>query len=610
MTDPSSAGMLRAGPLEMSYRDGDLRYISAGGREIVRRIYVAARDRNWGAAPNRLKDVVIKAGSDAFRITFVCENLLNDLDFAWRGTITGRADGTITYAMDGVARATFMKNRIGFCVLHPAACAGAECDVTHSDGARSKATLPRPIIADQPVRPFEDMRVFSQRLDRESRLDITFEGDVFEMEDQRNWTDASYKTFGTPLRLPFPVEVKQGARVRQTITLRLVGVPRPTHGRTRNAATLISLTGRFGPVPAIGLGLPADAPGPSKAVAARLRMLELSHLRADIDLRLDTLKRDLGRARTASQALGLPLELALRLPADAPVDALIRLRAALEKDLPKIARVLAFREVERQTEPPPISTLIGLSKRYLADLVPNAAFGSGVNTDFLFLNRYPASARGMDALSVAIHPQAHAFDDLSLIETLETQGTLARNLGRIARGLPFMISPVTLLPRFNPYATASVAPAAPPADPRQRSAFGACWTLGSLKYLAEAGVSSVTCFETHGPRGVMDRDGVFPMFNLFAAVGEYAGGQVVASKSTRPLVADALVLRDGKRFCALIANFSESVSDIAFRLAVVPARVDAIVGQAPADPRTERGRFRFSAAGRSITRVIWPDQGT
>lgn len=29
-----------------------------------------------------------------------------------------------------------------------------------------------------------------------------FEGDVFEMEDQRNWTDASYKTYCTPWGCP------------------------------------------------------------------------------------------------------------------------------------------------------------------------------------------------------------------------------------------------------------------------------------------------------------------------------------------------------------------------------------------------------------------------
>ena len=51
---------------------------------------------------------------------------------------------------------------------------------------------------------------------------MRFAGDVFEMEDQRNWTDASYKTYCTPLALPFPVEIPEGARISQSVTLTLI----------------------------------------------------------------------------------------------------------------------------------------------------------------------------------------------------------------------------------------------------------------------------------------------------------------------------------------------------------------------------------------------------
>ena len=37
------------------------------------------------------------------------------------------------------------------------------------------------------------------------------EGDTFEMEDQRNWTDASYKTYVRPLALPWPYTLAGGA---------------------------------------------------------------------------------------------------------------------------------------------------------------------------------------------------------------------------------------------------------------------------------------------------------------------------------------------------------------------------------------------------------------
>ena len=40
---------------------------------------------------------------------------------------------------------------------------------------------------------------------------------LFEMEDQRNWTDASYKTYGTPLALPFPAEINVGHKINKAV---------------------------------------------------------------------------------------------------------------------------------------------------------------------------------------------------------------------------------------------------------------------------------------------------------------------------------------------------------------------------------------------------------
>ena len=116
---------LRAGPLTLVWENGDLRYIKMGGVEVVRRIYVAIRDRNWGTAPNAMSNLVMDVGADAFRITYDIENRLNEIHFTWHGEITGAADGTIRMSMDGVAQSTFMKNRIGYCILHPDDIAGA-----------------------------------------------------------------------------------------------------------------------------------------------------------------------------------------------------------------------------------------------------------------------------------------------------------------------------------------------------------------------------------------------------------------------------------------------------------------------------------------------------
>ena len=53
-----------------------------------------------------------------------------------------------------------------------------------------------------PLFPSVDELELTMRDDVE--LELLFEGDLFEMEDQRNWTDASFKTYCTPAgaRLP------------------------------------------------------------------------------------------------------------------------------------------------------------------------------------------------------------------------------------------------------------------------------------------------------------------------------------------------------------------------------------------------------------------------
>ena len=110
---------LKAGPLNLFYEAGDLRYIKYGDKEIIRRIYVAVRDRNWDTVKPVLSNVKMDIEGDSFIITYTVSNIQSDIDFCWQGKIIGKANGTITFSMDGEARSTFWRNRIGFCILHP-----------------------------------------------------------------------------------------------------------------------------------------------------------------------------------------------------------------------------------------------------------------------------------------------------------------------------------------------------------------------------------------------------------------------------------------------------------------------------------------------------------
>ena len=78
------------------------------------------------------------------------------------------------------------------------------------------------------------------------------------MEDQRNWTDASFKTYSRPLALPFPYSVAAGERVARRSR---VGVETPTEAVDATAGGSHP-AGEVGPFPAIACGA-STAPDPA-----------------------------------------------------------------------------------------------------------------------------------------------------------------------------------------------------------------------------------------------------------------------------------------------------------------------------------------------------------
>ena len=194
---------LRAGPVTAVLEGGDLRYVKVGGQEVVRRLYVGVRNQNWDTIPARYSDFQVTEDDGGFRVSFTAEHENGDVDFTWDGVIFGSADGTIDARWTGGGPDLPQEPDR---VLRPPP------DGPCRDG-RSKSRRPTASIRSEfpdlisPDQPFVDMVAISHDAggDGDARVTIRFEGDLFETEDQRNWTDASYKTYSTPLRLPYPV---------------------------------------------------------------------------------------------------------------------------------------------------------------------------------------------------------------------------------------------------------------------------------------------------------------------------------------------------------------------------------------------------------------------
>jgi D-apionolactonase len=507
---------LRAGPLTMLYdpTTGFLRRIRLGEIELWRGVYAAVRDRNWGTTPGALREIVRALEAHSFRIVFESEHQQGDIHFLWRGTIVGQADGTLRYEFDGEARTTFLRNRIGFCVLHPIReCAGARARQTGIDGSVVECRFPEliePQIFGRST--FRDLRSVAHEFSEGQWAELQFEGDVFEMEDQRNWSDASFKTYCTPLSLPFPVEVSPGTKIQQTVTMRLLRLTsKPTVSRinsTSDRTEVLSVTfdGPQKRLPQIGLGVATHGQRLTDHEISTLRRLRPSHLRVDLRLATGNWTMKLDQAAAEAEQLEARLELAVHLPPKADVDTENAARA-LDKHAALFARVLALREGEAATSP---ETLRHVRKLLGSIDVP---VGAGSDYNFCELNREQALGRlagaEADFLFWPSNPQVHAFDHLSVIETIEAHAATVRSARAFANRRPLIVSPLTLKQRFNPVATGPALHSRPedlPAevDARQLSHFCAAWTTGCLAALAMSGIESVTLFETTGWRGVME----------------------------------------------------------------------------------------------------------
>jgi hypothetical protein len=577
---------LAAGSLSLVFADGGLRYIRLGEREIVRRVYCAVRDANWGTVPDRISNLRADVREDAFRIEFDVENQQAEIDFAWQGLITGESSGRIVCEMDGVARSTFRKNRIGFCVLHPMEIAGTSVLVRHADGRIEQAEFPRYIA---PHNPFLDVVGMRHTAGPGVDVELTFEGDLFETEDQRNWIDASFKTFCTPLSRPFPVEIRAGERIAQRVRIELRGQapPMAIPRQADRGVELAVMPTPVGPLPRIGFSLPHDAQPLSAVQVARLRLLRPAHLRCELRLSSDYVPNFQRAIDTAAQ-LGTALDVALFVGdgAEGQLRSLVQL---LDRLWPPIARWAVFPDKGWVTT----LELAGLARRCLRSHDPHTPIGGGTPASFLELNRGRPPADALDFVCWSMQPQEHAFDNSSLVETLAAQAVAVESARQFTGDLPLVVGPITLKRRINPYATAGWPPETPAGqlptqvDVRQLALIGAGWTLGSIKHLSESGVRAVTYYELVGWRGLIERDegsplpelfpslpgGVFPLYHVFADVAEIAGAEVLPLRSSDPLRVDGLALRTGPLTRAIVANLSGRAERAALPCAAAPARI-------------------------------------
>jgi len=556
---------LNAGPLTLEYSEGSLWNIRLSDEEAIRRIYLVFQDINWTSRPFEILEEKWNIADDHFSAELELRGSKDAENFQAKLQIVGSSAGEIKYGFSGSSTADFMRNRLGLCLLHPIAnLAGKSCKLILSGGTKVISEFPNDI---SPSQPFKNLSGISHTLNNGQTLEVKFKGEVFETEDHRNWSDASYKTYCTPIELPFPVKVSKGDQIEQEFNISLSGeasrVQKPAQSKVTISVSELEVS-----LPDIGVNISEDY---SENDHDEFSEIGIGHLRLNLDLD-EASKANFTGAVKLSKKLGLKLDLALKATSVNQITEFLH----SNKELTTVVRnLLIFSKTHKVTP----AEFIATARECLG---PEKIISAGTDLYFTEINRGSAVVPGVNQINFSLNPQVHSFDDRTLIQNLATQEVIAVNAARIAGSKGISVGPITLRPRFNPNATQpdrDFSNTALPAsvDIRQRTWFNEAWTAISIKYLAQSNsINSATYFESVGWRGIREsksgsKDSInfpsepgeaFPVWKLFVALKGFS--KCRKSASSAPEVVDSLILRNSETTRLILANFSSETQQVYF----------------------------------------------
>jgi hypothetical protein len=541
---------------------GAVRVIRWRGVEVVRGIDCPIRDATWGTLVQ--EDVAVSWHDNGVRRVMTRTFAVGD--GAVRGRMVMNVDpaGTLEVDVRLEARDVFRTNRSGITVLHPIrGVAGMPVTVHKASGGSEAARFPIEIMPSQPVFDIAGLEHVVDGI----RVAIAFEGETFEMEDQRNWADASYKTYCRPLSRPMPYEIVAGDPIHHRVRLTVSG-----HRETVE--------------PAVGgYGSGGGAPFPEVLVVAEEGWVpERGHPAHEVGVGKVVIR--LGPRQNGTEAwvvdaarAGTDVDLEVVIPDGADPDAhLVGVATAVRSHGIDPRHVFALPEAYLKSYQPtgqwPTGTSPAEAAQAAGRAFPGARVGVGMLTNFTEVNRCrpPRVGNYVTHSTTAI---VHAADDRSVFETLETLPRILADGAAFARGAhnraaegdanlnrTVRLGLTAIGSRGNAFGAADapnrgrVRKAMASADPRQVGLIAAAYAIGVTSRMVEGGVEAFAPSSLGGPFGVASEAGRYPIFFAVQALRRFSG---------RP-TATLPTLPDGAHGIAVVGD--------------APGSVDAVVANA------------------------------
>jgi hypothetical protein len=483
----------------------NVRYKNA---QIIDLLYTAIRPWDWSTLnPDEHTEHVKIVGDDC--IITIRDLFAGALDAQTKITISSGSTFTVDYELRGIAE--YSVNRWGICFcLNSADWMGSTVKSQSGDYELLAEISPQRVVdgITQGLFPASQEMFFSAPDQRS--IKVTSTGKILEAEDQRNWTDNTYKIYSGSLSEPRPFVTSAGSLWSQSVQFEINSPSK----QPEDAAKI--LVQEIDALPSIGVQFNQEPLLPVDALNAAFVILDIDHIR---------LNEESLSAQKVSSVSGNGLMVEAALLSSHSGEELKREIEHLNKQIPAGSRILIQREGREIVE--------------VDDLPKNKSLSSFIpGTDAYLVDLHRNKYDFGGSVSYSMAPTIHSTDTETIFKTLYTQ---AESIKFAQKNLApqVVISPITFSTRGNPETGHARDQRINYADPKMashiRTIEGATWTLGSIFALASAGAYSGTWHELFGEFGLIYQEAnaikFSPTFHAISALAAHHAHEITIATS-------------------------------------------------------------------------------
>ena len=485
-----------------------IRNIRYEGVQIIDLLYTAIRPSDWSTLKSDEYAADLKISGNDYEIT-ITESFTSALVATTKVILSVGNTFSVEYELKGLAE--YSVNRWGICFcLDTADWMGASVLSSGNSYSLLRDISPQRVVDGVVQGLFPESHKMQFIAADQRSLKVVSNGKVLEAEDQRNWTDNTYKIYSGSLKEPRPFTTSPGSSWKQNVNFE-VGVP-----KQNSADPTKILVREIEALPSIGLQFNSDSLLTPDDLEKALVLLEIDHLRVNAES-LTPQKI----ATTASN--GLILETALL---SSNQNEILKAEVVqLSERVPAGSRLLIQREGREVVE--------------AADLPKNESLNTYIpGTDAYLVDLHREKFEFTNSVSYSITPTVHSTDTETIFKTLSTQKESIEFAQKYLAPQVF-VSPITFATRGNPETGHSRDQRINFADRDSamhiRTIEGAAWTLGSIHAVASAGAFSGSWHELFGEHGIIySQSGAIkfsPVFHAISALGAHHAHQITIATS-------------------------------------------------------------------------------